>query len=104
MDLFEQLRPLIADAVYIIVGFLVTIAVARFQQWTGMQIEGRHREALQSALANAARLAVAGERIEIREAIDYVARSVPDALAHFGAQSEGRIRDLLEPHIRRLRS
>lgn len=101
MDLFEQLRPLIVDAAIILITALATMLGARLQAWTGMQIEARHREALQSALANAAQVCVDKG---MERAIAYVSRSVPDALAHFRVDGPDRIADLILPHVNRLRN
>jgi hypothetical protein len=93
--LMLQLLPQLLN--FLIVGLLAMIS-AIAHRWFGISVEGKHREALQSALANGARLLLQpGGTIE--EAIDYVLRSVPDALKRFGKTSPDDIRTLLEPHI-----
>src|SRR5690606_4135495 len=86
-------------------------------QKLGLDIEQRHRDALQSALHNAALLAIekaTGHKIadkaspkpsersdiipNVGAAIEYVEKSVPDALAKFKVDTN-KLRDLLQPHI-----
>lgn len=99
-DLMEAIRPALADIATIVILALVGWCTQRFSAWTGIQIEAKHREALQSALANGARIAVEGGALpDISKAVDYVLKSVPDALAHFGADRGERVRELLQPHI-----
>lgn len=97
LGILDQLRPALGDLVAIALTALVAYAVQRFQAWTGIEIEARHREALQSALANAARKIIGGS--SIYEGVEYVENSVPDALKHLGVDGADRIRDLLQPHI-----
>lgn len=100
LGILDQVRPALGDLVALVITALVAYAVQRFKAWTGIEIEAKHRQALQSALANAARIAVAsGGRVGLEKAVDYVLTSVPDALAHFDADGPGRVRELLEPHI-----
>ena len=101
MDLLDQIRPAIAEIAVILVTALAGLAVQRFRAWTGIEIEGKHREALQSALANGARIAV-DEGLD--SAVDYVLRSVPDALDALGAGSRWRIEELLAPHVGRAKA
>lgn len=71
----------------VVVGILTT----KFYQWTGIQIEDKHRIALQSAVSNAAIFAVgkaSNGRVDTELALGYVKRSVPDAVAHFKASDE----------------
>lgn len=101
---------------------LVFAAVFKWMERNGLDIEANHREALQSALTNAAQVALqralggstpptirAGDKVgqyvgpveivpNVGAGIDYVLKSVPDALNAFKLDT-GRIRDLLEPHI-----
>lgn len=77
-------------------AFAALIA-ALLYKWTGVQVEQKHMLALQSALQNGARLLLSGKTVD--DAIDYVERSVPDALANFRARDRPRIAELLAPHI-----
>lgn len=95
-SIFGAWRPYLTE--------LVSIAIAAFLGWvlnlirqrTGLDIEARHREALQTALTNAAGLvisrvdgAAAAVKIPvgspvIREGVEYVLKGAPDALKYFG--------------------
>lgn len=97
IGIFDQLRPALGDLAAFAITALVAYAVQRFKLWTGIEIEARHREALQSALANAARTIVGGGTV--KQGVEYVENSVPDALEHLGVKGADRIRDLLQPHI-----
>ena len=93
--LMSQLLPQLFN--FLIVGLLAVISTMA-HRWFGISIEGKHRDALQSALANGARLLLQpGGTID--DAIEYVLQSVPDALKRFGKSSPDDIRTLLEPHI-----
>lgn len=89
-----QILPLLIDA---LTPVLVGVIAALIYRWTGVQIEQKHMIALQSALQNGARLLLKGKTVE--DAIDYVERSVPDALTSFRARDRPRIAELLAPHI-----
>lgn len=110
------LGPILAMAV----TALVPVIAASLFQWfrkMGLDIEQRHRDALQSALHNAALVAIekaTGHKVadkaspkpsdrsdvipNVGAAIDYVEKSVPDALAKFKVNTD-KLRDLLQPHI-----
>lgn len=99
-DILDSLRPLLVDIATIVIAAAVAFAAQRFQSWTGIQVEARHREALQSALANGARVAIEGGSVaDITRAVAYVQKSVPDALAHFQVKDADRIAELLKPHL-----
>lgn len=91
----------------LLIGGAVLWATKKFHDLTGINIEARRREALQSALNNGASLVLdkvsTPDTIDIRSpavatAIRYVLESVPDAVAYFGLTPE-RIADLLRPKI-----
>lgn len=93
--IMSQLLPQVFD--FLILGLLATISLMA-KRWFGVTVEAKHRDALQSALANGARLLLQpGGSID--DGVDYVLRSVPDALKRFGKTSPDDIRELLEPHI-----
>lgn len=121
MEFLENFGGIIAPILTLMVTILVPIIGAAVFRWLtkiGIDIEATHREALQSALRNAALLAVekvtgvprqtpAGSAVrvavdavtpDINGAIEYVKKSVPDAINNFGLDTN-RIRDLLKPHI-----
>lgn len=96
-------------------------AAAKFHQWTGRQIEAKHREALQSALENGVRFALqklieanpqldpsrltGSERNQVLAGAEqYLLDSVPEALRHFNLEQQGRLavdrlRDLILPKL-----
>ncbi|MGC9449721.1 hypothetical protein [Cereibacter johrii] len=82
-DLLSALMPSLLDLAGVALTALIGFATVRFQRWTGIQIEARHREALHSAIMTAARLAVA-RKLAPDAATEfvssYVRNSVPDAL------------------------
>ncbi|KQR75762.1 hypothetical protein [Rhizobium sp. Leaf341] len=93
--LMSQLLPQLFN--FLIVGLLAVISMMA-RRWFGISIEGKHRDALQSALANGAKLLLLpGGTVD--QAVEYVLHSVPDALKQFGKTSPDDIRQLLEPHI-----
>lgn len=94
-QLLAQVLPALIDA---LTPILVAVLVGLIYRWTGIQIEQKHMLALQSALQNGARLMLK-PNASLDEAIDYVERSVPDALANFRARDRPRIAELLAPHI-----
>ncbi|ACM00207.1 Hypothetical Protein RSKD131_0347 [Cereibacter sphaeroides KD131] len=82
-DLLTTLAPSLLDLAGVALTALIGFATIRFQRWTGIQIEARHREALHSAIMTAARSAVARglTREDAAEFVSSYARaSVPDAL------------------------
>ncbi|CZT33010.1 hypothetical protein [Rhizobium sp. 9140] len=93
--IMSQLLPQVFD--FLILGLLAMTSLMA-KRWFGINIEAKHRDALQSALANGARLLLQpGGTLD--DAVDYVLRSVPDALKRFGKTSHDDIRELLEPHV-----
>lgn len=109
----DILTPIIAIAVSILVPLAIAALVKLFQKW-GIDIEAQHREALQSALHNAALVAVGKltgkepvgattlrnelARVPVNMAVDYVQKSVPDAIGKFGLD-QNKIVNLLQPHL-----
>ena len=88
------------------VDYLVEAAIAaaigwvalRLNKLTGIQIDAKHREALQSALSTGAHMilaqaASAGER-QIAVGIDHVMAGAKDAVTHFGLSQE-RVRAMV---------
>lgn len=109
----QELTQALVPAFGLVVTALVGWAVAMLKAKTGIDIEARHREALQSALTNGALLAmrkagwlpgqpVGQEVLGIGRA--YVESSVPDALKRFGidpgsANGKATLDRLLLPHL-----
>jgi hypothetical protein len=105
-ELVEALLPIIT----ILVGAFTTIGSAALVQYMsklGLDKEALNRDALQSALYNAAMIAVmkgVGLRtdglpiIVPQEAVNYVLKSTPDAVKKFGL-TENQIADMIVPKI-----
>lgn len=106
----DPFRPYVMEVASIAIAGLVGWAARRVHQLTGLNIEARHREALQSALENGARLVIerigrsaAGKSVPVGNAIledgvEYVLRSVPDAVRFFGLTPQ-RLGELLRPKL-----
>lgn len=98
--LLDSIAPLFSVGIDLVITAIVTWAAVRLRAATGIEIEARHRDALQSALrtgagrvvsriagSNPAALPLAGESAEaINTVIDWVERSTPDALNYFRAR------------------
>jgi hypothetical protein len=99
LTVLEILAPVLTALLAILVPALVT-ALFRWFQKLGLDIEQKHRDALQSALANAAMIAIArGTRNGATgAAIDYVRGSVPDAVKQFKLD-DAKIVELLKPRV-----
>ncbi|MEA5163526.1 hypothetical protein U5903_22380 [Cereibacter johrii] len=90
-DLLTALTPSLLDLAGVVLTALIGLATVRFQRWTGIQIEARHREALHSAIMTAARLAVVGNLAPdaaTRFVSSYVRESVPDALKRLAPSAD----------------
>lgn len=74
----------------VLTGIIGWAAAAARRKW-GIEIEARHREALQSALMNGARLALRHEltgKAAVDLILNYIRSSVPDAIGNLGASHE----------------
>lgn len=104
-DTTVDFSPFLAEVVPYVMSLaaaIVSAALAWIAQQitrrTGIQVEAAHREALQSALMNGARLVVGRLTPEelrldvktpmMKEGIEFVLRSVPDAVKYFGLTPE----------------
>lgn len=101
----EAFLEILAPVVAALVAAMIPVLVAALVQWfkkLGIDIEAKHRDALQSALTNAAMIALTKRGSYSNEpgleAIEYVRHSVPDAVKRFGLD-EKRIGELLLPHL-----
>lgn len=106
----DPIRPYLAEIASIAVAAFVAWIARRVHALTGLNIEARHREALQSALENGARLVfdrvtrgADGKAIPVGNAVletgvEYVLRSVPDAVRYFGLTPQ-RVGELLRPKL-----
>jgi len=99
---------LILPAVSFIIAALIGWLTKRFRDWTGVEIEARHRDAFQTALENAARMAMMrhgpvpmGQSIPdaiVSEGLNYVKTGAPDAIRHFKLGDQNIIERLI-PHF-----
>lgn len=99
-DLLAPWLQLFFAAAATIIPAAALWAAAELRRRTGITIEASHREALQTALTNAAGLLLAklGEKAQgvkfdarhpaVREAIEYVNTAAPDALSYFGLRPD----------------
>lgn len=82
-DILEAARPGLLELFGAAITLLIGWAAAKARQKWGIDIEARHREALHSALMNAARLALANQLTgdkAVSMILDYARQSVPDAI------------------------
>lgn len=104
-DMIEILMPIIALLITALSG-VATAALTQWFQKLGMDKEALDRVALQSALTNAAYLALArgfGVKTGVLttvpdEVINYVLKSTPDAVRRFGLTATD-IADMIIPKI-----
>lgn len=106
----DAVSPLLAQVIAALIAAGIGWIGYKLNKALGINIEAKHREALQSALMNGvykglhyAEEAAGKVTIDVRsevvaEGIRYVQRSVPDAIKHFGLTDE-RIRDLIEAKL-----
>ncbi len=81
--LLQAILPHALEIIGAVLTVLIGWAAARVQAWTGIQIEARHREALQSALLTGARMAIQrglSGHVAAEAAVGYAQSSVPDAI------------------------
>ena len=93
--IWATVAPYLFTTISAAVIAVLTWLAELFRRWTGIQIEAKHREALHSAAMTgvAAAFTKIGEKADtltidakseiIRDGVDWVFKSVPDALAHF---------------------
>jgi hypothetical protein len=110
--LWGSVRPIIADLIGIVVvavlGWITKIVHDRF----GIEIEAKHREALQTAAVNGINMALGrfDSKIEslsidvknkvIADAMSYMIKAVPDAITYFKLdQKTDVLRDLLKAKL-----
>lgn len=82
--LVAAITPLLIDLLAIVLMAALTWAAAWGKRKFGIDIEAKHRDALHSALMTGARLAAARQLTgpsALQLILDYVRKSVPDALA-----------------------
>ncbi len=82
-QLQSEILPLMLQVISAIVGLIIAWAAATAKQRWGIEIEGRHREALHSAIMSGVRAALLARlprEAVISAALDYTRASVPAAL------------------------
>lgn len=99
-DLIAPWLEMLVGAVAVLITAILGWIAAQVKAKTGIDIEARHREALQTALTNAAGLALTrlsttfgSKTIDvkhplIKQAVEYVNSAVPDAIRNFGLTPE----------------
>ena len=107
---YAELRPFLVEVIVAIVAAIAGWVLMTVRKKLGLDIEAKHREALQSALMNGANYGlryidgkVGGATIDVRnemlaEAVRFVERSVPDAVKFFGLTPD-KLRDHLAAKI-----
>lgn len=102
--------PYLMEAAYALIAAAVGWLLVKWTKLTGLNIEASHRDALQTALKNAVNFGLNKlddkankASIDVKSAvlaagIDYVLKSVPDAVKFFGLTPE-RLADLLEAKL-----
>lgn len=98
--IFEAVRPFVVEAASVVISAAVLWLAGTVKRKFSIDIDAKHRDALQAALTNAAGLiinragGVAGAIAlpkgsgQLRQGIDYVIESAPEALRHFGITPE----------------
>lgn len=97
--LMDILQPALSQVVTALAIALVSYIAYLIKRYTGIEVEARYREGLQSALANAGILVA--KTGNIQDGVDYVLGSVPDALKALSVDGAARIEELLAPHVTR---
>ena len=99
--LVAAVTPLLIDLLAIVLMAALTWAAAWGKRKFGVDIEAKHRDALHSALMTGARLAAARQLTglgALQLILDYVRKSVPDALASL-APSQAVLTDLADAKL-----
>lgn len=82
-QILAALLPHLLEIAALALTALIGWAAQRFNAWTGIQIEARHRDALHLAIMTGIRRALdAGQShdVAIDAAVEYAKKSVPDAI------------------------
>jgi hypothetical protein len=99
--------PLLSTAATIFIG----IASTAFSRFTGITVEAKHREALHSAIMTGIGYAKSGLTpggtaqsgpAIVDQVKEYVVKSVPDALEHFGLRKGAMLHDMIASKIEEL--
>ena len=99
-SIFGAWKPYIVEVLQIVVAAIVALLAELARRKFNLSIEAEHREVLQQALTNGAGLvlnqlgnSLEGKTVDLHsaavaKAVDYVARSAPDAMKKFGLAPE----------------
>lgn len=99
-SIYDTAVPYVLTALSAIVSGILAWLAALFQRWTGIRIEAEHREALHSAAMSGVAAALTKFRVNaeqvrfevnspvVAEAVEWMLRSVPDAIKALGVTPE----------------
>lgn len=99
-SIFGVVKPYLTELVGLVIAAALTYALKLLKDKTGIDLEAKYRDTLQSALTNGAGLVISragdhmgGLKLDVKnaaiaDAINYVLRSAPDAIAHFGLTAQ----------------
>lgn len=82
-NIWLQVQPHILEAVSVIVAALIARAALAFTAKTGIEVQARHREALQQAIMSGINMALSksmAPNLAAEAAVDHAFLSVPDAI------------------------
>jgi hypothetical protein len=106
--IFGVIRPYLVELAGVFVAALAAWLFKLLREKLGIDIEAKHRDALQAALTNAAglvinragglagALALPNSNPIVQQGVSYVIEATPDALRHFGITPEEARRVLTE--------
>jgi uncharacterized integral membrane protein len=99
-SIYDTAVPYVLTALSAVVSGILAWLAALFQRWTGIRIEAEHREALHSAAMSGVAAAltkfrVSAEKVRfevsspvVADAVEWMLKSVPDAIRALGATPE----------------
>jgi hypothetical protein len=102
ITLYTAILPTLLQVIASVLGLLLIWATGTMKARWGIEIEARHREALQSAIMSGIRAALTkglSGAEAVNDALSYTERSVPDAIAAL-APSPGVLVDLAQAKLR----
>ncbi|MDF3606353.1 hypothetical protein PE067_09495 [Paracoccus sp. DMF-8] len=90
-DIIAAITPGLVEILGVLLTGIIAWAASKAREKWGIDIEARHRDALQSALMTGARLALANEltgKDAINLILNYVRQSVPDAIGKLNPDAD----------------
>lgn len=109
-SIFGIFKPYLVELIGLVITAILGYALKILRDKTGIDIDAKHRDTIQSALTNGAGLVIAragdhmsGLKVDVKneviaDAVNYVLRSAPDAIKHFGL-TPGDLRKRIEAKI-----